>query len=180
MAETLQDRLRRTTEAMASSASVQMDLWNEHSNACLEAADALDRKATISDEAVEAALAAWYPGEWPDDPVFADTDFAAEQRSEMRAALTAAAPYMGGGWQPIETAPKMKNVLLWAATDVDEEGRVRNWKMGTGFYHTGWENDRGDSPWNWEGQHIAPWDATPTHWKPLPEPPAIRQQKEGE
>jgi hypothetical protein len=33
------ERLRKTTEEMALSASVEMDLWDRHSNACLEAAD---------------------------------------------------------------------------------------------------------------------------------------------
>jgi hypothetical protein len=74
-------------------------------------------------------------------------------------------------WQPIETAPKMKTILLFAITDVAEDGRVRNWKMETGFYHTGFTSDDGRSPWNWGGRNLAVWDAPPTHWMPLPEPP---------
>ena len=34
---TIEERLRRTTERMANEASVDMALWNEHSNAALEA-----------------------------------------------------------------------------------------------------------------------------------------------
>ena len=77
-------------------------------------------------------------------------------------------------WQPIETAPKMKTVLLFAVTDVAEDGRVRNWQMGTGFYHEGWTDARnnGASPWEWEGHHVQPWQPLPTHWMPLPMPPA--------
>lgn len=36
-------RLRETTEQMACTASVDMALWDKHSNACLEAADEIDR-----------------------------------------------------------------------------------------------------------------------------------------
>jgi len=40
------ERLRRTTEHMASQCSAPMGLWNNHSNAALEAADTLDAQAT--------------------------------------------------------------------------------------------------------------------------------------
>ena len=46
----LSDILRETTEAMACFASVDMDLWNRHSNACLQAAAAL---AEQTQQAVE-------------------------------------------------------------------------------------------------------------------------------
>lgn len=75
-------------------------------------------------------------------------------------------------WHPIETAPKMRTILLFAVTDADEDGRVRNWKMATGFYHTGYESRDGRSPWNWDGRHIASYDVKPTHWMELPEPPS--------
>jgi hypothetical protein len=42
----LADRLRATTEQMANWASVDMGLWNLHSNACLEAAEALRARAS--------------------------------------------------------------------------------------------------------------------------------------
>lgn len=35
--------LRRTTEHMASFCSVDMALWNEHANACLDSANAVER-----------------------------------------------------------------------------------------------------------------------------------------
>lgn len=64
-------------------------------------------------------------------------------------------------WQPIETAPKMRTILLWALTDTE----TGNWKMETGFWHTGYDN------WTWEGRQIKSYDHQPTHWQPLPDPP---------
>ncbi len=52
-AEALSDRLRRTTEEMANVCRVNMRLWGEHSNACLEAAAILD----AAPEIIESALA---------------------------------------------------------------------------------------------------------------------------
>jgi hypothetical protein len=42
--------LRRTTEKMACSAKVDMSLWNEHSNACLDSANAVERLEAERDE----------------------------------------------------------------------------------------------------------------------------------
>lgn len=67
-------------------------------------------------------------------------------------------------WQTIETAPKMRTILLWAATHI-EDGVIKNWKMDTGFWFTGHE------AWSWEGRILAEYDVQPTHWQPLPEPP---------
>jgi hypothetical protein len=67
------------------------------------------------------------------------------------------------GWQPIETAPLQKILLLFAVTDISENGEVRNWKMATGS-----ADHRG---WLWGGHMVQPWDVVPTHWMPLPEPP---------
>jgi hypothetical protein len=53
------DRLRSTTEAMASHASVDMALWDRHSNACLEAAAEITRLRKERDEA--RAAMAWQP-----------------------------------------------------------------------------------------------------------------------
>lgn len=45
--EPLPNRLRRTIEAIANTPShVGMDLWNDHSNAVLEAANILERQNT--------------------------------------------------------------------------------------------------------------------------------------
>lgn len=69
-------------------------------------------------------------------------------------------------WQPIETAPKQRVVLLWALTD-EETG---NWKMATGFWMPGYRDEPGE--WEWDGRRLKPYDVQPTHWMPLPEPPA--------
>lgn len=78
-------------------------------------------------------------------------------------------------WQPIDTAPKMRTILLFAVSDVAEDGTVRNWKMATGFYHTGYEDalskGRGFSPWEWDGRQLRVYELHPTHWMPLPDAP---------
>lgn len=78
-------------------------------------------------------------------------------------------------WQPIETAPKMQTILLFAVSDIGERGEVKNWKMATGSWHTGYDNDRskteGYSPWNWDGRQLKIYELHPTHWMPLPSPP---------
>lgn len=90
------------------------------------------------------------------------------RRKQAIAALTAAE---AAAWQPIETAPKMKTILLFAVTDVDERGVVRNWKMATGSWHTGYENTESYTPWEWNGHQLRVFDIQPTHWYPLPQPP---------
>ena len=75
-------------------------------------------------------------------------------------------------WKPIETAPKMKTVLLFAVTDIGPSGEVRNWKMASGFWHSGYVDGHDNStPWNWEGRQVKTYEPSPTHWMPMPEPP---------
>lgn len=78
------------------------------------------------------------------------------------------------GWQPLSTAPKMRTILLFAAT---EDGTVKNWKMATGAWHTGYEDERSKAchltPWNWGGSQLKIYDVQPTHWMPLPDPPVV-------
>jgi hypothetical protein len=69
-------------------------------------------------------------------------------------------------WRPIETAPKMKNIILWAATDVSDSGEIKNWKMETGYWNAGAET------WVWGGSQVRKYDIQPTHWLPMPPPPA--------
>lgn len=80
------------------------------------------------------------------------------------AALSALPTKVPEGWKPIETAPKMLTVLLFAVTDRDGE-TVRNWKMATGWF------DEGQDRWHWDGYLLNDWGHQPTHWMPLPEPP---------
>jgi hypothetical protein len=78
-------------------------------------------------------------------------------------------------WQPIQTAPKMVTILLFAVTDIAEDGSVRNWNMATGSWHTGYEDERskaqGYTTWTWAGRQLNVYDVQPTHWMPLPKPP---------
>lgn len=72
-------------------------------------------------------------------------------------------------WQPADTAPKQKIVLLWAITDTE----TGNWKMATGCWMPGYGDDPGG--WDWDGRRLRSYDIQPTHFMPLPAPP-----KEGE
>lgn len=74
-------------------------------------------------------------------------------------------------WHPIETAPKMRTVLLFAVTDVGEDGTPKNHHTGTGFWHQAYENHERMTPWNWGGYQLTKGDVQPTHWTPLPAPP---------
>lgn len=80
--------------------------------------------------------------------------------------LTPPSPDMWN-WQPIETAPLMKTIILWAATDIAEDGKILNWKMETGWKHL----LDGSDFWIWDGRLLTLYDIQPTHWMPLPEPP---------
>jgi hypothetical protein len=78
-------------------------------------------------------------------------------------------------WQPIDSCPKMRTVLLFAVSDVAADGTVRNWKMATGCWRDGYDDDRskaeGITPWEWDGHQLRVYELHPTHWMPLPEPP---------
>ena len=65
-------------------------------------------------------------------------------------------------WQPIETAPKHQILLLYALADIE----TGNWQMGTGHYGN-------DGIWTWENRRLdRSYHLLPTHWMPLPNPPA--------
>lgn len=66
-------------------------------------------------------------------------------------------------WQPIETAPPMKIILLFGVTDRDGD-TILNWRMGTG------SKDH-EGRWSWNGYNVKIWDHQPTHWQWLPTPP---------
>jgi len=71
------------------------------------------------------------------------------------------------GWMPINSAPKMQVVILFAVTDV-EGGVVKNWKMGSGCYLIGHD------AWEWQGRVLKDYEHQPTHWQPLPKPPVVQ------
>jgi hypothetical protein len=76
-------------------------------------------------------------------------------RQELRrvlAALRSSPPVEPPRWQPIETAPKGRIVLMFGVTDVDKHGTVRNWKKATGNVSFDgdsltWDGDRIDKPY---------------------------------
>jgi len=70
-------------------------------------------------------------------------------------------------WQLIETAPKMKAILMWALTDTS----TGNWSMGSGYWHEGYGGEPG--VWIWEGRRLKNYDTQPTHWMPMPDPPEM-------
>jgi len=80
-----------------------------------------------------------------------------------------------GLWHPIATCPQMRTVLLFAVTDRAEDGSIRNWRMATGSYETGYDDERSKAqhltPWRWDGYKLKTYDHLPTHWMPMPSPP---------
>lgn len=67
----------------------------------------------------------------------------------------------GEGWRPIETAPTEEIVLL--AGEFDFPG---DWRIKCGYFSL----DR-------DGWHVFGASWTPTHWMPLPPPPAAPKEK---
>ena len=69
-------------------------------------------------------------------------------------------------WQPIDTAPKDRCVLLYGVTCPGEVMvQFRKPKVFSGYW------SRLDESWTTDGSH---WDGPfvdPTHWMPLPDPP---------
>lgn len=72
-------------------------------------------------------------------------------------------------WQPIEKAPEHEDIYIFC-----ENGNFiahkRDWEAVSGWFVRGW-----DEPY--EGYEQA--FIKPTHWRPLPEPPALNQQEGG-
>lgn len=113
----------------------------------------------ITEAMVEAAIRAYFG---KDSAYLGDPPRCHVDQEAMRAALEAAER---AAWQPIETAPKMKNILLFAVTDVREDGAVGNWKMATGAWI------EGHKAWEWAGRVLKAYDIQPTYWCQLPDPP---------
>ncbi len=75
------------------------------------------------------------------------------------------------GWNPIGEVEKMKHVILFAYLPDEEGGIPSNYRMGSGFWHVGYESDPDYTAWCWEGRQLRPYDVQPTHWRRLPKPP---------
>ena len=73
-------------------------------------------------------------------------------------------------WQPIETAPKdHTNILLAYRVEHGDELWV-----GNGYYETGLMSDGIYVGWMCEDME----NCIPTHWMPLPDPPALGEKKD--
>ncbi len=83
----------------------------------------------------------------------------------------AAIEEINGGWQPIATAPKDDTVLVWGPT----AGEISGIEGYSSMNLARWEG-RGDYPefdWVCEGgDYYTVW-VRPTHWMPIPPPPAV-------
>lgn len=90
----------------------------------------------------------------------------------------------GEGWQSIETAPKNRKML------VAYRNPLGNWRIVTACYHTrlpwseddGWDSESEFAPEAWYEESdsqdsILPTASAPTHWQPLPAPPALPTQE---
>jgi hypothetical protein len=68
----------------------------------------------------------------------------------------------------------MQTILLFAVTDI-VNGVTKNWHMGTGWWHSGFESETARmnnyTPWTWEGHQVRTYEVVPTHWMPLPAAP---------
>ena len=102
---------------------------------------------------------------------------------DMRAALEAALDCGVDGWQSIETAPKNRKML------VAYRNRLGNWRIVIACYHTrlpwseddDWNSESEFAPEAWYEESdsqdsILPTASAPTHWQPLPAPPALPTQ----
>lgn len=101
-----------------------------------------------------------------------------------RDAALAAHEAAGGGWRPIETAPR-DGTKVWVCGGEFGEGGVARWKhndrhahQGRPFtvHHGGAERDLlvsyfGDVD-DWDDWESALPESQPTHWRPLPPTPA--------
>ncbi|WP_396660643.1 DUF551 domain-containing protein [Methylobacterium bullatum] len=79
------------------------------------------------------------------------------------------------GWEPIETAPKDgTEVDLWAVKDHGRSaGRRTNCHWGRPVFGAEYFGNPG-----WRGLENQYSSETPTHWRPLPAPPALPLDKE--
>lgn len=73
-------------------------------------------------------------------------------------------------WRAIETAPLNKQILMWAATDVADNGAIKNWKLDAGYIID--QSQHGGSAREYSWPHrLAIYEIEPTHWQPIPNVP---------
>jgi hypothetical protein len=135
----------------------------------------IDTETWPDDAAVEAAKSAYWKMDKPWDS------------DRLTAALKAALATVPDAdeWQPIETAPKGRKVIVGYINDCG------NWRTVMGCYIEprtldantdyidGDEDGYAPEGWYEDGEAyseaILPTDKPPTHWRPLPAPPAIKR-----
>ena len=172
-------RIHRTAAKLAGQVRAQMPdhdadrVWLDRQT-CAKLAAFLDDVArsgvapTVTDEMADRAIDIWLGdgGRWR-EAIYAD-----DLRRDMRAALTAAlfaGPVQANPpspWQPIETAPKDGTRVLLASHHGVWMGEYRE-TYASGF--------KPKNPWFTallNHRHMARPTARPTHWMPLPAPPA--------
>jgi hypothetical protein len=92
----------------------------------------------------------------------------------------------GRAWQPIETAPKMRKIIVFYRNALGKRRTVmacyykaRSLEMEDDYAEAGvYDDETGDcfAPEGWYEEHdsdnpLMPLQEEPTHWMPLPEPP---------
>lgn len=140
--------------------------------------------------------AAGFPVPWERLSDYGKENWTAEAADAL-AALSASGP---AGWQPIETAPKDKPILAWCETECGDpdcayggggssrlclyHGHAEGLSFApTGVHILEWGGSWDDRTHKYDGGHMPDWwfvvgsefeqAANPTHWQPLPEPPAL-------
>lgn len=134
-------------------------------------------KRGISDEMIAGGIENYEPDAAVDvaDGLSHDADVADKQAERLRAAI---ALMRGQSWQPIETAPKNEPVIVvmrgqqFVAWFQDDESDPE--------FEVGFSSDW-DQCWLVTDNKHGPYPlrgGRPTHWQPLPAPPAAKQERD--
>lgn len=102
------------------------------------------------------------------EAMLAERSSVAQLSDACQAALEVISEAKAEGWQPIETAPKDGQCLLWV--DTDDGGEVMKLPRDS------------DGNWLYESEPMFTYSfyLKPTHWQPLPAPPAQKESKNTE
>lgn len=86
------------------------------------------------------------------------------------------------GWRPIETAPDGRIILMYRVTGIEDDGRVSNWEIATGFIPYGTKNPFEPDSENYlniifDGRRLKSYESLPRLFKHIPPPPATETTK---